>query len=242
MQTSNWSKTKTEATIREKEKIRSDWIKWWWCIGSKQHRCIQEWNFSKTKKEEEAPPQEDKWSSKLWWSTSNPHFCKHYLGRHHCAVSEDKREVKSGQSCLCLLSTNQSQLFCPHHMGHLTQMCFRLKILQEVQAKKRTAEFLLPGLSTIMVSAIQLQSEIIWNLWSRSLCKKWHRFPSLDLLSLPFTKVNHWVFFPSLPDVQQQKLEWLLESTPSTLAFKVVIWNGSHVVMLGCWLWPGKIL
>lgn len=81
-----------------------------------------------------------------------------------------------------------------------------------------------------------------WNLWSRNLCKKWHRFPSLDLLSLPFTKVNHWVFFPSLPDVQQQKLEWLLESTPSTLAFKVVIWNGSHVVMLGCWLWPGKIL
>ncbi len=102
MQTSNRSKTKTEATIGEKEKIRSDCIKWWWCIGSKQHRCIEEWNSSKTKEEEEAPSQEDKWSSKLWWSTSNPHFCKHYLGRHHCAVSEDKREVKSGQSCLCL--------------------------------------------------------------------------------------------------------------------------------------------
>jgi hypothetical protein len=86
-----------------------------------------------------------------------------------------------------------------------------------------------------------LQSEIIWNLWTSNLCNNWHRFPSLDLLSLPFTKVNHWVF-PSLPDVQQQKLVWLLGSTPSTLAFKVVMWNGSHVVMLGCWLWPGKIL
>jgi hypothetical protein len=156
-----------------------------------------------------------------------------------CSFWRQKRgKVRS----VLFVSTNQSQLFCPHHMGHLTQMCFRLKILQEVQSKKRTAKFLLPGLSMIMVSAIQLQSEIIWNLWSRNLCKKWHRFPSLDLLSLPFTKVNHWVFFPSLPDVQQQKLVWLLESTPSTLAFKVVIWNGSHVVMLGWCLWAGKIL
>lgn len=57
-----------------------------------------------------------------------------------CSFWRQKRgKVRSVLS----VSTNQSQLFCPHHMGHLTQMCFRLKILQEVQAKKKNRRILI---------------------------------------------------------------------------------------------------